>query len=64
VLVLLSTSLNALFFGVMGEYVGRIYKQVKRGPLTVVEYAINTTPVNVPTSPAQVLPADETNRAA
>jgi polyisoprenyl-phosphate glycosyltransferase len=64
VLVLVSTSLNALFFGVMGEYVGRIYKQVKRGPLTVVEYAINTTPVNVPAPQVQVLPADDEQRAA
>lgn len=64
VLILLSTSLNALFFGVMGEYVGRIYKQVKRGPLTVIEYAINTAPREaVPPAP-QVVPADETHRAA
>lgn len=64
VLVLVSTSLNALFFGVMGEYVGRIYKQVKRGPLTVVEYAINTAPVNVPDPQVQVIHVDEENRAA
>jgi polyisoprenyl-phosphate glycosyltransferase len=48
VLVLVSTALNALFFGVMGEYVGRIYKQVKRGPLTVIEYAINTHASSAP----------------
>lgn len=52
VLVLVSTALNALFFGVMGEYVGRIYKQVKRGPLTVIEYAINSAP---PPAPASVV---------
>ncbi|MCU0705140.1 MAG: glycosyltransferase family 2 protein [Fimbriiglobus sp.] len=50
VLVLGSTGLNALFFGVMGEYVGRIYKQVKRGPLTVIEYTINTAPPAPPTA--------------
>jgi dolichol-phosphate mannosyltransferase len=37
VLILVSTSLNALFFGIMGEYIGRIYRQVKKQPLTIVE---------------------------
>jgi polyisoprenyl-phosphate glycosyltransferase len=37
VLVLGSLSLNALFLGIIGEYLGRIYKQVKRRPLTIVE---------------------------
>ena len=40
-LVLLSTSLNALFFGIMGEYIGRIYRQVKQAPLTIVEDSFN-----------------------
>lgn len=42
VLLLLSLSLNALFLGIIGEYLGRIYKQVKRGPNTIVERAIDT----------------------
>ena len=37
VLILLSISLNALFLGVIGEYLGRIYKQVKPRPITVIE---------------------------
>ncbi len=37
-------ALNALFLGIIGEYLGRIYKQVKRGPLTVVESSIDRTP--------------------
>ncbi len=41
VLVLVSTSLNALFFGIMGEYIGRIYRQVKKQPLTIVESRLN-----------------------
>lgn len=42
--VLLSLSLNALFLGVIGEYVGRIYHQVLRRPLTIVEDSIDATP--------------------
>ena len=41
VLILGALGLNALFLGVIGEYLGRIYKQVKRGPLTVVETSID-----------------------
>ena len=40
-LILLSTSLNALLFGIMGEYIGRIYRQVKQAPLTIVEESVN-----------------------
>ena len=40
VLVLLSISLNALFLGVIGEYLGRIYQQVKKRPLTIVERSL------------------------
>lgn len=37
VLVLAGISVNALFLGIIGEYVGRIYQQVKRRPLVIVE---------------------------
>jgi dolichol-phosphate mannosyltransferase len=41
-LILLSLSLNSIFFGIIGEYLGRIYKQVKRKPMTIIEEEINT----------------------
>lgn len=41
VLILLGMSLNAIFMGVLGEYVSRIYQQVRQRPLTVVERTIN-----------------------
>lgn len=40
-LLLAGIALNALFLGVIGEYLGRIYKQVKRGPNTIVEHVID-----------------------
>lgn len=41
ILILLSLSLNAIFFGVIGEYLGRMYQQLKRRPLTIVEREID-----------------------
>ncbi len=41
VLILLSVSLNALFLGIIGEYLGRLYKQVKRRPRAIIEKEIN-----------------------
>ena len=38
--ILLSLSVNAIFFGVIGEYLGRIYRQMKRRPLVIVDEAI------------------------
>lgn len=40
VLLLLSIVLNALFLGIIGEYLGRMYQQVKKRPLTIVERSI------------------------
>ena len=36
-LVLLSLAVNAIFLGIIGEYLARIYHQVKPQPLTIVE---------------------------
>ncbi|MDH5750836.1 MAG: glycosyltransferase family 2 protein [Deltaproteobacteria bacterium] len=41
ILILLSLSINSLFLGIIGEYLGRIYKQVKRKPLTIIEEEVN-----------------------
>lgn len=41
ILILLSLSLNALFLGIIGEYLGRIFQQVKQKPLTIIEKKIN-----------------------
>ena len=40
-LILLSISLNGLFLGIIGEYLGRIYRQVKPRPITVIEQSVN-----------------------
>lgn len=37
ILTLLSLSVNAIFFGIIGEYLGRMYRQLKRGPRTIIE---------------------------
>jgi polyisoprenyl-phosphate glycosyltransferase len=41
ILILGSLSLNALFLGIIGEYLGRIYRQVKHRPLTIIEREVN-----------------------
>jgi polyisoprenyl-phosphate glycosyltransferase len=43
-LILLSLSINALFLGVIGEYVGRIYQQVRRRPLTIIDQSVDRAP--------------------
>jgi glycosyltransferase involved in cell wall biosynthesis len=44
ILILFGISLNALFLGVIGEYVGRIYEQVRMRPTTVIERSVNMSP--------------------
>jgi glycosyltransferase involved in cell wall biosynthesis len=41
VVALFGISLNAIFLGIIGEYISRIYQQVRYRPLVVVERAIN-----------------------
>ena len=40
-LLMLGIGLNSFFLGIIGEFVGRIYRQVKRRPLVVVECELN-----------------------
>jgi polyisoprenyl-phosphate glycosyltransferase len=42
IFLLLSLGLNTLFLGILGEYLGRIYVQVKKRPLTIIEHAIDS----------------------
>ncbi len=41
ILILFSISLNALFLGIIGEYLARIYAQVRRRPITIVQESID-----------------------
>ena len=41
ILLLFSMTLNAMFLGIVGEYVGRIFMQSKRRPATIVEETLN-----------------------
>jgi dolichol-phosphate mannosyltransferase len=43
VLILFSIGLNALLLGIVGEYVGRIFKNVKTMPLVIIEDVIDRT---------------------
>jgi glycosyltransferase involved in cell wall biosynthesis len=43
IVTLFGISLNAIFLGIIGEYVSRIYQQVRIRPLVVIERAINVT---------------------
>lgn len=40
-LILFGISLNAIFLGIIGEYVGRTYNQVRVRPTTVIERSLN-----------------------
>lgn len=41
VLILFGISMNALFLGIIGEYVGRIYTQIRKRPTVIIEEARN-----------------------
>lgn len=39
-LLTFSIGINSLFLGIIGEYVGRLYVQSKRNPISLIEYSI------------------------
>jgi glycosyltransferase involved in cell wall biosynthesis len=41
ILTLGGISLNAIFLGIIGEYLGRIYQQVKKKPIVIIESELN-----------------------
>lgn len=43
VITLGGIGLNALFLGILGEYIGRIYKQIKKRPLVIIEAALDSS---------------------
>ena len=50
-LLLASIALNAILIGILGEYVGRIYNEVRIRPLTIIERTINIDPEDVEREP-------------
>jgi dolichol-phosphate mannosyltransferase len=40
-LTLMSISINAMLLGIIGEYLGRMYRQMKKQPLTIIEDVIS-----------------------
>jgi len=40
ILLTFSIGINAMFLGVIGEYIGRLYSQSKQWPISLVEYSI------------------------
>jgi polyisoprenyl-phosphate glycosyltransferase len=69
-LILLSLAVNAIFLGIIGEYLARIYTQVKPRPLTIVETVVDrsahgvseTERRSIHTVAGIALPADDTSR--
>ncbi len=55
VLLLASITLNAMFLGIMGEYLGRIFMQSKRRPRPIVERELNSAGARRPATPKVAL---------
>lgn len=46
-LILLSISINAMLLGIIGEYLGRMYRQVRETPVTIIESVIDNHPADL-----------------
>lgn len=44
ILLLFSIGLNALFLGIIGEYISAIFKNIKKSPFTIIESRIDNLP--------------------
>jgi len=42
-LILLSISVNAMLLGIIGEYLGRMYRQVREAPVSIIESVIDSS---------------------
>jgi dolichol-phosphate mannosyltransferase len=42
-LLLIGIGMNGIFLGIIGEYIGRIYKQLKRGPVAIISQSTDST---------------------
>jgi dolichol-phosphate mannosyltransferase len=40
-LILFSIAFNSIFLGIIGEYVGRLYRQVKKNDIFIIKDKIN-----------------------
>jgi glycosyltransferase involved in cell wall biosynthesis len=53
-LILASISINAMLLGIIGEYLGRMYRQLKKRPLTIIEEVAGISPES-PLSPTPTM---------
>lgn len=53
-LILISISINAMLLGIIGEYLGRMYRQQRAAPVTIIEKAIDPDSENVTTLPGRI----------
>jgi len=59
ILLLANLGLTSLGFGVVGEYIGKIYMESKRRPLWLVDYSVNIAPPTVTRQPASEVHAPD-----
>lgn len=63
ILILFSIGMNALLLGIIGEYIGRIYKNGKLVPFTIIEAKIDHAPDDV-VDEVRIEPAEPSRRSA